>query len=78
VTHHNITSNEAHEPSAHVRIHVGRPRRRRAPAGVKTFLWSAAGVGAIASLIDTIIGQPVCLVLCVVGLAAWRFWPTRP
>jgi hypothetical protein len=74
---HNITSSEADRPSPHVRIHIGRPRRRRLQAGVKTFLWSAAGVGVITSLIDTILGQPVCLVLCVVGLAAWRFWPTR-
>lgn len=71
---HNITGNEAHLPSAHVRIRTG--RRRRLPAGVKRFFAGAIGVGVVASIADTLIGQPVCLTLIVVAFVAWRFWPT--
>lgn len=51
-------------------------RRRRAPAGVKTFLIGCAAAGGVGSLVDSVIGQPVCLAILIVGFGVWRFWPT--
>ncbi|NBW06951.1 MAG: hypothetical protein EBR82_02870 [Caulobacteraceae bacterium] len=72
---HNIVSSEAHRPSPHVRVRIG--RRRRRPAGLKTWFAAAAAIGALASLIDGLIGYPACLAGVTVAFAAWRFWPSR-
>lgn len=70
MTQHHIAGSEAHRPSAHFIVRVGRRRRTLHPA--VTVLGTAAAIGLIASLIDAAIGQPVCLTLCALGfLCLW-------
>lgn len=75
MTRHNIARSEAFSPQAHVLVRLGRRRRRLNP--VAGFFLGVAAMGVVASLIDSAIGAPVCLGLCLTGLLAWRFWPQR-
>lgn len=75
MTHHNITHSEAGRPIAHVRIRT-MPRRRRANEVVLAHA-GALVVGAVASALDVLIGQPVFLVLVGAPFLGWCFWPSR-
>lgn len=70
MTRHKIMGSEAHRPSAHIQVRLGRPRRRMHPA-IQIHMM-AVGVGVVASVIDIVIGAPVCLTLVSFGfLILW-------
>lgn len=73
---HNIIGSEAGRCGAHVEIRTGRGRRAPKSQVIAAHL-VAAGVGAGASLIDVLIGQPFALGAVALAFLLWSFWPSR-
>lgn len=73
---HNIIGSEAGRSGAHVQIRTGRSRRASRGQVIAAHL-IAAGVGAGASLIDVLIGQPIALGVVALAFVAWSGWPSR-
>lgn len=74
---HNIVGSEADRPGAHVIVRQI-PRPRRSVGFVLAFHLWAVVLGVACGLVDVfVVGRPLAIVLVLIGLLAWRFWPTR-
>lgn len=86
---HNIAGSEVgrRQPLAYLQ-EIARPGRRRAWSnlgrllkGVHSAVWlhlAMVPLAIVTGLIDAlVIGSPYTIVLAVLALVAWRFWPSR-
>lgn len=68
---HNIAGSEAFRTGPAIIVRQI-PRRRTRLTPVAWLFLGSASVGAVAALVDVVIGQPVCLTLASIGfLIAW-------
>lgn len=74
MTQHHITGSEAFGPRPHVEVRYGSRRRRMYPA-IKVY-GLFGGMGIVAGLADVALDAPIALIVVLVGIAAWRFWPS--